>query len=95
MADAAALQQQQQEQPRPSSAVYSEPTLSVPVSEALHAKRERFKQQRQREVEIDVLQNTTIFVQNFLRNSAVWSFDDKDRNLLTYEVRTCACCMVM
>ncbi len=64
----------------------------MPISEVLHAKRERFKQQRQREMEIDVLQNTTIFVQNFLRNPAVWSFDDRDRNLLTYEVRNAYTC---
>lgn len=71
----------------------SEPNLSVPLDN-VQSKRDRFRQIKQRELEIDVLHNTTTFVQNFLRNPAVWSFEDKDRNLLTYEVVCLARMMV-
>ena len=58
------------------------------VPEALQAKRDRFRQLKQHEMEVDVLKSTTEFVQSFLHDQSVWSFDDKDRNLLTYEVRS-------
>ena len=61
--------------------------LSVPAEAAVQAKRERFKLERIRAMEVAVLQNTTAFVENYLREVTVWSFDDKDQNSLTLEVR--------
>ena len=53
-------------------------------------RRERFKQQKQKEKEIETLQKMTEFVGNYLRTgSSVWSFDNKDQNLLTSEVGSC------
>ena len=62
--------------------------LSVPAEAAVQAKRERFKLQRIRENEVAVLQSTTIFVEKYLRDTNVWSFEDKDQNSLTLEVCT-------
>ena len=63
--------------------------LSVPAEAAVQAKRERFKLQRIRENEVAVLQSTTVFVEKYLRDTNVWSFEDKDQNSLTLEVCTC------
>ena len=50
-------------------------------------RRDRFRQQKQKELETSTLQKCTVFVDNYLRTgSAVWSFDNKEQNLLTYEV---------
>ena len=60
--------------------------LSVPAEAAVQAKRERFKMERIRAMEVAVLQSTTVFVERYLRDVPVWSFDDKDQNSLTLEV---------
>ena len=60
--------------------------LSVPAEAAVQAKRERFKLERIRAMEVAVLQSTTVFVERYLREVTVWSFDDKDQNSLTLEV---------
>ena len=60
--------------------------LSVPAEAAVQAKRERFKMQRIREMEVAILQSTTMFVERYLRDVSVWSFEDKDQNSLTLEV---------
>ena len=64
--------------------------LSVPAEAAVQAKRERFKLERIRAMEVAVLQSTTVFVERYLREVTIWSFDDKDQNSLTLEV-SCMC----
>ena len=55
--------------------------------ETVQMRRDRFRQQKQKELETATLQKTTVFVDNYLRTGAsVWSFDNKEQNLLTYEV---------
>ena len=50
-------------------------------------RRDRFRQQKQKELETSTLQKCTVFMDNYLRTgSSVWSFDNKEQNLLTYEV---------
>jgi len=62
--------------------------------DTVQMRRDRFKQQKQKEKEIETLQKTTEFVGNYLRTgSSVWSFDNKDQNLLTSEVGSCDCHM--
>ena len=63
----------------------------MPAEAAVQAKRERFKLQRIREMEVSVLQSTTVFVERYLRDMSVWSFEDKNQNSLTLEVK--AICM--
>ena len=60
--------------------------LSVPAEAAVQAKRERFKLQKIRDMEVSVLQSTTLFVEKYLREVNIWSFDDKEQNSLTLEV---------
>ena len=57
------------------------PSLKVPVE----AKRMWFSQQKRAETEAVTLQKTTSFVESYL-GSIVWSFSDKEQNLLTREV---------
>ena len=62
--------------------------------DTVQMRRDRFRQQKQQEKAIETLQKTTVFVGNYLRTgSSVWSFDNKDQNLLTSEVGSCDCHM--
>ncbi|XP_064398624.1 inositol 1,4,5-trisphosphate receptor type 2-like isoform X2 [Halichondria panicea] len=65
------------------------PSLKVPVE----AKRMWFSQQKRAETEAVTLQKTTSFVESYL-GSIVWSFSDKEQNLLTREVVCLARMMV-
>jgi len=55
--------------------------------------RDRFRQYVQREKERETLQKMREFVENYLCGPSVWSFDNKDQNLLTSEVGSCDCDM--
>ena len=57
------------------------------VSDSGQTRREKFRQQKQKEMEVDVLQNIMKFVEDFLRTPSIWVFDNKEQNLLIYEVR--------
>lgn len=56
------------------------------MSDSGQSRREKFRQQKQKEMEVDVLQNIMKFVEDFLRNPSIWAFDNKEQNLLIYEV---------
>ena len=61
----------------------------LPGSVSTENKRERFRQQKQKELDSDVLDRTTDFVKTYLAHHDVWSFKDKDQNMLTLEVMSC------
>lgn len=63
------------------------PARSSAVSDSGQSRREKFRQQKQKEMEVDVLQNIMKFVEDFLRNPSIWIFENKEQNLLIYEVR--------
>lgn len=44
-----------------------------------------FQQQHKEE---SILRGTTSFVENYLHERSVWKLDDKEQNVLTYEVNT-------
>ena len=56
------------------------------MSDSGQSRREKFRQQKQKEMEIDILQNIMKFVEDFLRNPTIWNFENKEQNLLIYEV---------
>lgn len=65
----------------------SDPPTRSAVSDSGQSRREKFRQQKQKEMEVDVMQNIMKFVEDFLRNPSIWVFENKEQNLLIYEVR--------
>lgn len=64
----------------------SDPPVRSLISDSGQSRREKFRQQKQKEMEVDVLLNIMKFVEDFLHNPSIWVFDNKEQNLLIYEV---------
>ena len=69
--------------------------LLLPDMVRMRIRRDRFKKKMQKQAETRALQKTTEFVESYLRAVSVWSFDNKDQNLLTSEVGSCDCHIIV
>lgn len=57
----------------------------VCISSDVSRRRSMFHQQHKEE---SILRGTTNFVESYLHERSVWKLDDKEQNILTYEVNT-------